>query len=120
VIVETRNTAFLILLQKKNSEYFEVVEWDSLYAFNLRIKALLTSYVRNKTASLVLLDYRSVVRIQTDNVCFTRSLDISAYDDLKAEDKTTGKIYFRNCNDYIKVEKGQKYEIGDKTDKYNQ
>jgi hypothetical protein len=46
-----------------------------------------------------------------------RPQNISKYDDLKLEDKTTGKIYFRNCNQYIQE---QHYEVGHRIDKYKQ
>ena len=103
---------------KKNSEYYEIVKYDNLYKHNCRIKAFLTSFARNKISKLALLDIRSVVRIQTDACSFNKEQDISKYNDLKLEDKTTGKIYFKNCNSYIKVKENQTYNIGDKINKY--
>ena len=97
-----------------------VVKWNDLYAYNSRIKAFLPSVARNKVAELAMTDLEHVIRIQTDNCCFDRPQNISKYDDLKLEDKTTGKIYFRNCNKYIKVEEGQHYEVGDRIDKYKE
>ena len=61
------------------------------------------SYSRNKIAKIALRDIDNVIRIQTDNVVFKKEQDIKDVPDLTLEDKTSGKIHWKNVNKYYKI-----------------
>jgi len=64
-----------------------------------RIKPWITSYGRNKIADVALLDIDNVVRIQTDNVTYSKKQKFSKkYCDLLPEDKTTGLVEWKHVN----------------------
>ncbi len=74
---------------------------------NIRLKPWITAMARNLTASIVLQDPKRVVRVQTDSVSFTREQE---FDDpnLVPEEKTTGKIHWKNVNSYHNKTTGYK------------
>ncbi len=86
-------------------ECYELLNTKSPYKHNIRLKPWITAMARNLTASIVLQDVKRVVRVQTDSVSFTREQE---FDDpnLVAEDKTTGKIHWKNVNSYKNITTG--------------
>jgi len=87
---------------KANGEikYYELMKYNNIYSDNIRLKNFLTAPCRNKTANLALQDLDNVVRVHTDCVTFTKPQNISKYQHLKEESKTSGKITFVNVNNY--------------------
>jgi hypothetical protein len=86
-------------------ECYELLNTKSPYKHNIRLKPWITACARNLTASIVLQDIKRVVRVQTDSVSFTREQE---FDDpnLVPEDKTTGKIHWKNVNSYKNITTG--------------
>lgn len=86
-------------------ECYELLNTTSPYKHNIRLKPWITACARNLTASIVLQDIKRVVRVQTDSVSFTREQE---FDDpnLVPEDKTTGKIHWKNVNSYKNITTG--------------
>jgi len=86
-------------------ECYELLNTKSPYKHNIRLKPWITACARNLTASIVLQDIKRVVRVQTDSVSFTREQE---FDDpnLVPEDKTTGKIHWKNVNSYKTITTG--------------
>jgi len=88
-------------------EYYELLNTKSPYKHNTRLKPWITALARNLTASIVLHDPKRVVRVQTDSVSFTREQE---FDDpnLVPEEKTTGRIQWKNVNSYHNLTTGYK------------
>ena len=95
-----------------DNEYFKLLDTQNPYKYNVRLKCFLTAFGRNKTGRLALKDIDNVIRIHTDGVAFKqpqefdkildRTRDITT---IHEEDKTTGLIYFKNCNNYTNITK---------------
>jgi hypothetical protein len=102
----------LNIIKKRDTDIYEIIKWDNKNAFNCRIKALLTSAARVKTAELALKDINNVVRICVDNVVFTREQNINTYTDLKKESKTSGLITWTAANRQ-KIEDKDEYKDED-------
>ena len=75
---------------------------DKYFKYNLRLKSWITAYGRNKTADVALLDIDNVIRVHTDGIVFKKKQDFDILN-LIPEDKTTGKIHWKNVNTYEKV-----------------
>jgi hypothetical protein len=86
-------------------ECYELLTTKSPYKHNIRLKPWITACARNLTAGIVLHDVKRVVRVQTDSVSFTREQE---FDDtnLVPEDKTTGKVHWKNVNSYRNLTTG--------------
>ena len=69
---------------------------------NIRLTAFLTSFMRNKCASLALNYFDDVIRIYTDCCVFKNKYDdlFKTYTDLKEEDKSSGLIKWFNPAKY--------------------
>jgi hypothetical protein len=85
------------------NEFYELVSNIRPYKWNLRMKTFLVSYGRNKASELVMNDIDNVVRVMCDGVVFNKEQDISKFEKLSAEEKTTGRIEFKNVMKYEKV-----------------
>jgi len=79
-------------------EYYELLDNEKPYHYNIRLLPFLTAFCRNKIASFID-DDSDVIRIQTDNIVFNKPMK---FDDplFKSEAKTTGLIKWRNVNSY--------------------
>jgi hypothetical protein len=90
----------------ENNEYYELIDMKRPYNFNIRLKPFITSYARNQTARVALLDLDSVIRIHTDGVAFNKDMTAiikeSGIKRLLPENKTTGLIRWRNVSSYEK------------------
>jgi hypothetical protein len=87
-------------------DYYEIVETKRRYAYNLRIKAFLVAFGRNKIAEVAVTDIKNVVRIHTDGIVFKEPQKLD-FENLISEDKTTGYIEWLNCNKYNKDERDE-------------
>ena len=82
---------------------------DSNNAFNhplSRLKVFLTSYCRSYIFNFLSENNlaKNVIRIQTDGIVFNKKFNFDLFDYAPIpEDKTTGKIVFKNVNRYHKV-----------------
>jgi hypothetical protein len=80
---------------------YEMLDTTKCYRYNLRIKALLTAYCRNKIASKAIEsnDMENIVRIHTDNITFKNiKHDELIKDDFLSEFKTTGILEWTKIN----------------------
>jgi hypothetical protein len=71
------------------------------YRYNIRIKAFLTAYCRNKIASQVIKsnDIKNIVRVHTDNITFKNNKhdELITFDFIE-EYKTTGILEWTKIN----------------------
>lgn len=83
--------------------YYKLLDINRPYMFNIRLKPWITSYGRIKTAQIILDHLDDVVRVHTDGIVFNKPkfLNIEGF---IPEKKTTGKIHFKNLNDYSHIE----------------
>lgn len=105
------DTSDYIILDKKiygggakSKELYELLDSKSPLKTSIRLKPFLTAYARNKTARVALKDIDNVIRIHTDGLVFKKKHDEFITEELKAEDKTTGKIKWTHCNEYKKID----------------
>ena len=86
----------------KNKHYYVLLNnWDP-YKHNIRLKPWITSYGRNKIASLVLPHIDKVFRIHTDGIVLYEPVKFKLEDKFMwSEEKTTGEIHWVNNNCYI-------------------
>ena len=76
---------------------------DSKYGFNIRIKAFLTSFCRNKMSRLICNNLDDVVRVCIDSVALKKDdPKIKANKELKYELKSSGKILWISAGQYVK------------------
>lgn len=71
------------------------------YKHNIRIKAQLTSYARFYIGNVAIQDIDNLLRIHTDSMSFSqpwKELDKKLF---KREEKSSGLIYFKTCNNYL-------------------
>jgi len=69
------------------------------YKYNIRLKAQLTSYGRSLVSNYAIENIDNLVRIHTDSMSFTqpwKELDKKIF---KKEEKTSGLVQFKKCND---------------------
>lgn len=86
-------------------EVFSLLDTSRPYTSNIRLKPWISALARNLTGDMVLQDIKRVVRVQTDSVSYTREQEFED-EGFVAEDKTTGKIHFRNVNTYKNLTTG--------------
>ena len=79
--------------------YWEVLNNNSPYKYNIRLKPWITAISRNMTAEKVLLDCDNVVRVHTDGIVYRNKMEFDD-ENFIAEDKTTGTIHWVNNNCY--------------------
>jgi hypothetical protein len=93
---------------------YSLMDTENPQQINMRLKALLSAYVRNKTSRLVtghvyfgkdaiknvVHDLNQVIRIHTDCVTFKKKHDHLLKDDLKYEKKSSGIIKWVNASTY--------------------
>lgn len=85
-----------------DQEYYQLIDKNNPYKFNLRLKSFITSYGRTITADVALLDIDSVVRQHTDCVVFNKPMKMVNKIYI-AEDKTTGRFDWKNVNKNIRL-----------------
>ncbi len=89
-----------------NIFHYILVKNNRLFASNwARIKPFLKAFSRNKTALLAEKYIKSVIRICTDSVTFTREFPTLTTEDdsIKLEQKYTGKIIWKSVKKAIKI-----------------
>jgi hypothetical protein len=84
---------------ENGESYYKLQNAKKPYAYNIRLKPWITSYGRIKTAKIILDHLDDVVRVHTDGVVFNKPKDLNIGGFIP-EKKTTGKIHFKNLNDY--------------------
>lgn len=87
-------------VDKGDEDYYELLRTDKPYKCDIRLKPLITAISRIMTANIVLKDIKNVVRIQTDSITFIQEKKDIINDSIIEEEKTTGKLYFKNMNKY--------------------
>jgi len=75
---------------------------ESPCKFNIRLKPYITALGRNMIGEIARENLDGVIRIHTDGIVFNCKMEFDD-DDLIPEDKTTGKIHWKNVNGYEKV-----------------
>ena len=90
-------------IQKMNSECYFLINRNNIYKYNFRIKSFLTSFGRIKMAKVALMNLKSLIRIQTDNLVLSIPNLKKPIDNLIVEQKTTGFIHWKNVNNYFHV-----------------
>jgi hypothetical protein len=87
---------------KENNKFYQLINRTKPYFYNLRLKPFITAFGRVKTAKIVLSNINDVVRVHTDGIVFNKEQNLKI-ENLIPENKTTGKITFKNINNYSKV-----------------
>jgi hypothetical protein len=85
-----------------DKEYYVLLNTKSPYQHNIRLIPFVTARGRNEIGKVAMLDIDSVVRIHTDGIVFDKPMELDNVDILP-EQKTTGKIHFKHCNNYNPV-----------------
>lgn len=88
-------------------EYWEVLDTQNPYKYNIRLKPWIAAIARNMTADIVLQDIDNVVRVHTDGIVFKKEMKFDNVN-LIPEDKTTGKIHWVNNGCYFNKTTGYK------------
>jgi hypothetical protein len=90
-----------------NRQYYVLLDRKRPYKHNIRLKPWVTALARNLTASIVLEDVDSVIRVHTDCIVFKHEM---VFDDpsLVPECKTTGNIHWINAGCYSNLTNGYK------------
>lgn len=85
--------------EKGDNIYWDLLDTKNPYKFNIRLKPWITAIARIMTAEVALQNLDHVIRVHTDCVVFSKEMK---FDDtnLVLEEKTTGKIFWKNCNSY--------------------
>lgn len=91
-----------IFFTDDGTQFYKLINKIKPYFYNLRLKPFITAYGRVKTAKIALLNIDNVLRIHTDGIVFNKEQTFKI-DNLIPENKTTGKIEFKNINNYFKV-----------------
>jgi hypothetical protein len=86
-------------------KYWEIMVTAKPYKYNIRLKPWITANARNLTAGIVLQDIKNVIRVQTDCIVFNKEI-IFDNPNLISEEKTTGKVHWRNVNCYKNITTG--------------
>ena len=80
-----------------NGDYYELLNVNKPYFYNIRLKATITALGRNKISAIAMRDIDNVIRIHTDAVVFSIEKHFKT-PGLIAEEKTTGLINWKNVN----------------------
>lgn len=105
---------------KNGDEYYELINTNQPYEFNIaRMKPHLLARGRYIIGKIALLHLEDVVRIQTDNITFSKPHDdimtkYKTFPQFVPEDKTTGTIEWFHVNKYYNLTRNEKH--GFKTD----
>ena len=86
-------------------KYWEIMETAKPYKYNIRLKPWITANARNLTAGIVLQNIKSVIRVQTDCIVFKKEMTFDN-PNLIGEEKTTGKVHWKNVNCYKNITTG--------------
>ena len=97
-----RYSVYEIITTKTDETFYQLLDNEKPYFYNLRLKPFVTAFGRVKTAKVVLLNLNKVIRIHTDGIVFSEEQTFNI-ENLIKEDKTTGKIEFFNINRYTKI-----------------
>jgi hypothetical protein len=90
-------------IKNNHNDYYELLNLNCPYKFNIRLKPYVTGYGRNLISKLSMKDLGSVVRVYTDCVSFDKPMNIND-PNIVFEEKSSGMIYFKNNCNYKKVE----------------
>ena len=87
------------------SHYYVIEDMNKPYKRGgiARVKPFLTSICRNDIAAIAMIDINNIIRIQTDCASFSQKQNINLDDKIKYETKSSGLMYFRNVNSYLKI-----------------
>jgi hypothetical protein len=88
-------------------QYYVLLDRKRPYKHNIRLKPWITALARNLTASIVLEDVDSVIRVHTDCIVFKHEMEFDN-PNLVPEEKTTGKIHWINAGCYSNLTNGYK------------
>jgi hypothetical protein len=88
-------------LNGKN-KYYEFINKENLYTYNMRIKPFVTALGRVNIAKVIVDNIDNFVRACVDGIVLKKQIDHTKYEGLREDDKTTGKICFHNCMRYHK------------------
>ena len=93
------------VIKNNGNNYYTLVDPKEYYKHNIRLKPFLMARTRYAIGMVAMLHLDCVVRVQTDNVVFTKQFDdvLTAYPRLGVivpEAKTTGLITWKNVNYY--------------------
>jgi len=95
---------YILHEQNKNSdnEYYEFVDKENMYEFNIRLKPFLTAMSRINIAEVILdgSNDQFFVRCCVDSACFTKEINFEKFAGLRKETKSSGNIIFHHCNNY--------------------
>ena len=97
-----RYSVYEIITTKTDETFYQLLDNEKPYFYNLRLKPFVTAFGRVKTAKVVLLNLNKVIRVHTDGIVFSEEQTFNI-ENLIKEDKTTGKIEFFNINIYTKI-----------------
>ena len=84
------------------NDYYTLIQRSNRYEYNLRLKPFITSFGRIQTAKIALENLDNVVRIHTDGIVFDKPITTDLPNFIP-EKKTTGRIQFKNVNDYHRI-----------------
>lgn len=97
----------LKMVVKRDVEYYQLVNTDKAYKYQLRLKPWITAQARDDLARLIIKHMDSVVRVQTDSLSFNKKIDINDTN-YALKEKTTGLIHWHNANCYFNKTNGYK------------
>ncbi len=103
----TYDYKILEYIEYQHRDYYVLLNTNSPYKCNIRLKPWITALSRNMTADIVMKNIDCVYRVQTDSVSFTQEM---TFDDvnLVLEEKTTGNIHWNHVNSYHNITTGYK------------
>jgi len=91
-----------IFFTDDGTQFYKLINKIKPYYYNMRLKPFITAFGRVKTAKIALLNIDDVLRIHTDGIVFNKEQNFKI-ENLIPEAKTSGKITFKNINNYSKV-----------------
>ena len=94
----------LLYSGEMENDYHILGEFGKPYKNNIRIKAFLTAFARNKTAEVAMRNLPEVLRIHTDGIVFKSPQNfIPPIAGLLLEAKSTGLIHWQSCKTKINI-----------------
>jgi hypothetical protein len=114
-ITESADYEIIDYIDNGTKPYYKLVNKKHPYKYNIRVKPFLSSYARIQVAEVAMKNVDSVIRIQTDSIVYDKPIEHNL-PNLIAEGKTSGTIYWKNCNHarHICSTCGGKYEYKDR------
>lgn len=105
----TMDDEYMIMKYHENDyeQYWEIMDTNRPYKYNIRLKPWITALARNMTGNIVLENPGRVIRVHTDGIVFSKEMEFDN-ENLIPEEKTTGKIHWKNNNCYHNITTGYK------------